>query len=70
MKTELRLAPHTVIEGAHVVEIWHEGQFIGQIAGAEGPGVRVISKYPLASSIQRDPVLGVVVTVADVRILC
>ncbi len=49
MKTELRLAAHAIIPGQHVVEIWH-GQFIGEVTGADGPGVRVISKHPLMSS--------------------
>ncbi len=50
MKTELRLAAHSVIPGQQVVEIWHDGQFIGQVTGADGPGVRIISKHPLMSS--------------------
>lgn len=45
MKSELRLSKHEIIEGAMVVEIWHDGQFIGQVVGADGPGVRVITKH-------------------------
>jgi hypothetical protein len=50
MKTELRLSPHALIAGQQVVEIWHDGKFIGEVTGADGPGVRVISKHPLMSS--------------------
>lgn len=46
MKTELRLADHTLIPGAKICEIWFDGEFIGQITGYDGPGVRVISKWP------------------------
>lgn len=49
MKTELRLAPHTVLPGANVIEIWYHGHLIGQVTGAEGPGVRVFSKYQIES---------------------
>lgn len=46
MKTELRLRPHALIEGANVVEIWHDGQFIGEITGSDHrPGIRVLSKW-------------------------
>lgn len=44
MKTELRMRPHLVDDRA-VIELWHDGQFIGTVVGAEGPGVRIISKY-------------------------
>ena len=47
MKTELRLAPHSQIHGANVVKLWHDGKLIGTVTGADGPGCRVISKYPL-----------------------
>jgi hypothetical protein len=50
MKTELRLAPHSIVPGQQVVEIWYDGKFIGQVTGGDGPIVRVISKHPLASS--------------------
>lgn len=48
MKTELRLVPHSILPDTQVVEIWHGNQFIGTIAGDDGPGVRIISKFPLA----------------------
>ena len=43
MKTILRPRPHTLIKGATVVELWHDGQLIGTIGGADGPGVRIIT---------------------------
>lgn len=45
MKTELRLKPHYVLPGPQIVEIWHDGKLIGTVTGADGPGVRIISKY-------------------------
>ena len=45
IRSELRLAPHQVRAGDQVVEIWYDGEFIGQLTGLEGPGVRLISKY-------------------------
>jgi hypothetical protein len=47
MRTELRVKPHTVLIGQSVYELWHNGEFIGQVTGADGAGVRVISKHPL-----------------------
>jgi hypothetical protein len=49
-KTELRLAEHSVLPGQKVFEIWHGGQLIGTVCGADGPGVRVISKHPMKAS--------------------
>ena len=33
------------VAGQQVIELWHDGQFIGQVCGADGPGVRVITKH-------------------------
>lgn len=52
MKTVLRIAPHAIIPGAEVVELWYRGQLIGTVTGADGPGIRVVSKY------QKDVVRG------------
>ena len=49
MKTHLRITPHSVPPGANVVEIWHDGKLIGTLAGADGPGVRIISKYAVTA---------------------
>ena len=45
MKTELRLAPHSTIPGANIIEVRHNGAFIGQVTGADGPGIRLVSKH-------------------------
>lgn len=45
MKTRLSFEPHSNLAGEIVVEIWRDGQFIGTITGADGPGVRIISKH-------------------------
>ncbi|HEV3440087.1 MAG TPA: hypothetical protein VG122_22155 [Gemmata sp.] len=47
MKTELRAVPHSIVPGATIFEVWHAGQFIATVTGADGPGVRVISKHPM-----------------------
>lgn len=49
MKNELRLKPHSVMENVMVVELWHDGKLIGTVAGADGPGVRVISKHHMSA---------------------
>lgn len=48
MKTELRLASHSELPDANVIEIWHDGNFIGTVAGADNTGVRIITKYPVS----------------------
>ncbi len=53
MKTELRLAPHAILPGQQVVEVWHDGQFLGQVVGADGPGIRVLTKHALAIALAR-----------------
>ena len=45
MKSELRIAAHAVIDGAVVVEVWFGGVFLATVTGADGPGVRVITKH-------------------------
>ena len=59
MKTILRLAPHSVLPGANVVELWHDGRLIGTVAGADGPGVRIISKYAAQVDVAGDMVTEV-----------
>jgi hypothetical protein len=46
-KTELRTSPHSSNPGAFVFEIWHEGEFIGQVTGGDGPGIRISSKHTI-----------------------
>lgn len=65
MKAELRLAPHEVLPGQNSIEVWWNGEMIAVVAGADGPGVRVISKYPLQRSGIAGPV-NVVEVIAEV----
>lgn len=71
MKSELKLADHAfagslVPSHTKVVEIWYDGKMIGTVAGADGPGVRVITKHPLSTDIER--VESGVPSVINVRI--
>lgn len=50
MPVQFRIASHTVLD-RDVVEIWHNGEFIGQITSGDGAGVRVISKHKLEAKI-------------------
>lgn len=51
MKTELRAVPHTIVPGTTIFEVWHDDQFIASITGAEGPGVRILSKHPMKTDL-------------------
>jgi hypothetical protein len=51
VKTELRVAKHSVLPGQFIVEFWHDWQLFGQVCGADGPGVRVLSKYKIAAKV-------------------
>ena len=44
MKAILKPAPHTAHPG-DCVEVWFDGEMVAVIYGADGPGVRVVSKY-------------------------
>jgi hypothetical protein len=50
-KTELRAVAHSIVPGATIIEVWHDGQFIATVAGADGPGVGIISKYPMQARL-------------------
>ena len=58
MKTELRIA-HSMLRGERVVEAWHNGQFIAELAGIDGPGVCVISKRSLGTKRISDGLIEV-----------
>lgn len=49
MKTKLEMGIHSILPGQNVIEIWYGNQMIGTVTGADGPGVRIISKYDLTS---------------------
>lgn len=52
MKSEIIVKPHSVLPNAQVIEVWWNGRFIATVAGADGPGVRIISKHPAAVDTQ------------------
>lgn len=53
MKAELIVKPHSVMPDTQVIEVHYDGQFIATVAGADGPGVRIVSKH--AANIQEQP---------------
>lgn len=67
MKTELRAKPHSVLTGAVIVEIWHDGHFLATVAGADGPGVRIITKHGITARPETDDGSGI--NAMDVRIV-
>ena len=50
MKAQLRLAAHSVLPGHQVIEIWYGNEFIGQVTGTDGPGVKILSKHRLVAT--------------------
>jgi hypothetical protein len=46
-KSELKLEPHSILLDTQIIEVFHEGNLIATVYGADGPGVRVVSKYPM-----------------------
>lgn len=65
MKTELRPALHSVIYGANVVEIWHDGKMIGTIYGADGPGVRILTKHSVTAEVLCDSISVALVKIQE-----
>lgn len=45
MKAELRLVPHTELPGEQSIEVLYDGRLIGAVYGADGPGIRFITKH-------------------------
>lgn len=50
MKAELRLRPHAILPDAHTIEVWHGGRWVCTVAGADGPGVNIISRFPIKAT--------------------
>lgn len=61
--TELKLAPHSQKSGT-VIEVWHNGQFVGQVTAGTGPGasLRVLSKHRVEAKL---PGERVSISIAD-----
>jgi hypothetical protein len=47
MKSKLECVPHALISEDNAVEIWYGGEMVATVYGADGPGVRVISKHQM-----------------------
>lgn len=45
-KSNLKLSDHLIYSEEKTVEVWHEGELVASVYGADGPGIRVITKYP------------------------
>jgi hypothetical protein len=45
MKAELRFVEHTQLPGQCVIEVRYDGKLIGWVCGADGPGIRFISRH-------------------------
>jgi len=48
MKARLVAVPHKERRGETGVEVWWKDKLIGCVYGADGPGIRFISKHPLS----------------------
>jgi hypothetical protein len=59
MKTELRAEKYSVQAGQTIIELWHDGYFIGTVAGADGPGVKIITKHTVTAKAAPDDGSGV-----------
>ena len=46
-KSKLKVGPHLISSLENAIEVWHGGKMIATVYGTDGPGVRVISKYPM-----------------------
>jgi hypothetical protein len=68
MKTELRFRPHASNSHQNVVELWHNEEFIGTITGAEGPGVRVITKHSIQATTVLEDDAGVNVLEVEITL--
>lgn len=47
IKSKLVPSSHGVIERHAVCEVRHDGKLIAAVYGGDGPGVRIISKFPI-----------------------
>jgi hypothetical protein len=63
VKTEIRVRPHIILPDASVCELWYAWKLIGTVNGADGPGARVVSKYPLKTES-----VGIVLNTIDVMV--
>jgi len=64
-KSKLKVVDHKLIPDQQTIEVWYEGKLVAAVYGADGPGIRVITKYPY--DIVRGG-LGEIPNVVEVRI--
>ena len=52
VRSTLQVRKHRIVEGAHVFEIWYGGVLVGEVTGAEGPGVRILCNRRMQVSVE------------------
>lgn len=50
MKSILKLVDHSILPGQKLIEVWHNGIFIGTVAGTDGPGVRFLTTRQITAT--------------------
>jgi len=65
MKSNFKIADHKLLPDQQTIEVWYEGKLVAAVYGADGPGIRVITKHPY--DIVRSG-LGEMPNVVEVRI--
>jgi hypothetical protein len=45
-KSNLKIVDHKLLPDQQTIEVWYEGKLVATVYGADGPGIRVITKYP------------------------
>lgn len=68
MKTELRVANHTMFGENMVVEVLWMGELIATVTHADGPRVLIFSKYPISVMARTPKMKKPGVTFADIAI--
>jgi hypothetical protein len=58
--TQLRFAQHTHHASEGVCEVWHKGEFVAQVTGADVAGVRIVSRYDLTPLFITDGIIQIV----------
>lgn len=46
MKSNLKVVDHKLLPDQQIIEVWYEEKLVATVYGADGPGIRVITKYP------------------------
>lgn len=64
MKAQLRYVQHDNLPGQATVEVLWDGKLVATVTGADGPGVRVISRFNLqVTPLAMGPIYAVEVSV-------